>query len=65
MALKIYDLHLGLGIAVCTRDLGERLTVFMHINERSIENDTLINRGFHKLDKVCNNANIGIRGFTT
>ena len=23
------------------------------------------NRGFHKLDEIGNNANIGIRGFTT
>ena len=25
---------------------------------------TDLNRGFHKLDEIANNANIGIRGFT-
>ena len=25
---------------------------------------TVVNRGFHKLDEIGNNVNIGIRGFT-
>ena len=49
MVLKIYDLHLGMGIVVCTRHLGERLMVLMHINEHSIKSGTLINRGFQSI----------------
>ena len=62
---KLVELSFIKAVSLVGQDNSMDKTARIHKLWYVKDNDNILNRGFSKLNKIGNNANIGIRGFTT